>query len=56
MQALMERAASQSQPREESCCSHPPELWGGDRVVGEMLYEGGSLEIPYIFLPFVSGH
>lgn len=52
----MEWAASQTHPREESRYSHPRELWSGARGVGEMWSEGGTLEIPYIFLPFVSGH
>lgn len=52
----MERAAGQAQPREDSCHPQPGERWSGASGVRELLEEGGTLEIPYIFLPFVSGH
>ena len=55
MQALTEQAASQTQPGEESCYSHPRELWSGARGVGEMPSEGGTLEIPYVFCPLSLG-
>lgn len=52
IQAFSEWAAGQ-QKKDATPSSAPMEL---SQRLGEMLFEGGALEIPRIFWPFVSGH
>lgn len=51
-QAFSEWAAGQEK-KAATPSSAPKEL---SQRLGEMLFEGGALEIPHIFWPFVSGH